>query len=402
MVNVVSLDLPEKPFRGDEELDVTVAHPSLNRAGGAEKVCLTFVKALLDGGYRVKLATVDRTDWDMLEARFGITVRPREEAYLVGSTYKLGIVSQAAATALLFPLILLSSRSEEGLLVNTYGELTDRIADLAYVNSIPVKLAYRYRETGFPSSTVWRAALQAYGDELRLSHVGSKSILIANSRFIQAILRRGMNRSSILLYPPVEVEVFREASEGVEKRRGMVVVVSRVRPGKKLGVMLKIAKLVEDAEFLLLAIADRGSKDTLEKLRGLTELLDVEDRVRILVNQPFRRYVEALASASVYLHTQPSEAFGISVVEAMAAGCVPIVPRSGGPWIDILSGRQGLYGFSYRDVHEAACKVKMLIENGCLRREVAVRASLRASDFDRSIFEAKGLSIVEKICEREA
>jgi hypothetical protein len=40
----------------------------------------------------------------------------------------------------------------------------------------------------------------------------------------------------------------------------------------------------------------------------------------------------------------------MSVVEGMAAGCVPVVSRCGGPWFDILDCKQGVYGFSYRSV----------------------------------------------------
>ena len=35
--------------------------------------------------------------------------------------------------------------------------------------------------------------------------------------------------------------------------------------------------------------------------------------------------------SKVYLHTYVNEAFGISIVEAIAAGCVLIVHNSGGP-----------------------------------------------------------------------
>src|SRR2546430_11402919 len=49
--------------------------------------------------------------------------------------------------------------------------------------------------------------------------------------------------------------------------------------------------------------------------------------------------VKLLASAKIYLHTRVDEGFGISIVEAMAAGCLPIVHESGGP--PFLVGRLG-------------------------------------------------------------
>lgn len=87
----------------------------------------------------------------------------------------------------------------------------------------------------------------------------------------------------------------------------------------------------------------------------------------------------------------------MSVVEAMAAGCVPVVPRCGGPWFDILEGKQGFYGFSYGNVMEAADIVKTLLKDENLRCEVAARARERAKVFDSSVFERNILKIVEKV-----
>jgi glycosyltransferase involved in cell wall biosynthesis len=85
----------------------------------------------------------------------------------------------------------------------------------------------------------------------------------------------------------------------------------------------------------------------------------------------------------------------MSIVESMAAGCIPIVPRTGGPWIDILDCQEGQYGFSYRSSAEAAAKIKLLLDDESLRSKVSVRA------IERSVaFEKKLLSIVEAVFSR--
>jgi glycosyltransferase involved in cell wall biosynthesis len=87
----------------------------------------------------------------------------------------------------------------------------------------------------------------------------------------------------------------------------------------------------------------------------------------------------------------------MSVVEAMAAGCVPVVPRCGGPWFDILDCKQGVYGFSYRSVGEAAEIIGRLLEDDVLRERVAAKARERARVFDGSVFEGKILDLVDKV-----
>jgi alpha-1,2-mannosyltransferase len=43
------------------------------------------------------------------------------------------------------------------------------------------------------------------------------------------------------------------------------------------------------------------------------------------------------------------EHFGISVVEAMVSGLVPVVHSSGGPWLDILEQGKGGFGYNTPD-----------------------------------------------------
>jgi glycosyltransferase involved in cell wall biosynthesis len=85
----------------------------------------------------------------------------------------------------------------------------------------------------------------------------------------------------------------------------------------------------------------------------------------------------------------------------MAAGCVPVVPRNGGPWFDTLDQKQGEYGYSYGSVREAAEIIDMLMKNEDLRQEVSARASRRAAVFDVSVFERKILNAVEKVYSRK-
>jgi alpha-1,2-mannosyltransferase len=93
----------------------------------------------------------------------------------------------------------------------------------------------------------------------------------------------------------------------------------------------------------------------------------------------------------------PQDHFGISVVEAMASGCVPVVHKSGGPWMDILDQQQGTYGFSYSTPKEAAKHIDMLVTREDLRSKIALRASERAQRFDKTVFMNRIAEVVERI-----
>jgi hypothetical protein len=52
----------------------------------------------------------------------------------------------------------------------------------------------------------------------------------------------------------------------------------------------------------------------------------------------------------------------------MMTPILPIVHKSGGPWIDILDEQQGSYGFSYSTPVEAAKYIDMLVTDEEMRR----------------------------------
>ena len=62
-----------------------------------------------------------------------------------------------------------------------------------------------------------------------------------------------------------------------------------------------------------------------------------------------------LLKTKVYLHTTINEHFGISIVEAMASGCIPIVHNSGGPMEFVPQDHR------YATTEEAAIKVEQAI-----------------------------------------
>ena len=384
-------------------MNVVVVHPSLNRGGGAEKVCLNTIRALSRKGYRVCLATIDRTNWRFLEDRFGELSRPCEETYLMENMPIRGKVSQAVFTLSFFLPELFYHRvnDESCVVVNTYGDLVGGVADISYINALPVGVMHIYPEYGFSNSIMWRSVAQVYGVSLRVvDKLFRSNVLLTNSTFTQDIVRKHLKRDSLVVHPPVDVEKFRRKRKGV-CGENTVVAVSRLRLGKNLELIPRIAKLVKNGEFRILGLADQASQDAIASLTKTIESLGVKNRVKLLINVSFQKLVDVLASAKVFLHTQRMEAFGMSVVEAMAVGCVPVVPGDGGPWFDVLDEKQGKFGFSYGNLGEAAHVIEALLRDEDLRMKVSSRASKRANVFDSSVFERKILGVVEKTYSRK-
>lgn len=382
---------------------IAVCHPSLNRGGGAERVCLATIKALMGGGHNVTLLTVDKTDWILLRKRFGEVLRPNEEFYIFERLPGKGWFSQAAFLAPLFVRNLFASNlGDFDLIFNSCGELFDLLADVAYVNALPFRIMHFYKDSGYPN--LWRVKFSSQACNFfvkNFSHSVNSRLLLANSKFLRHIIEKHFHRGALVVYPPVEVGKFINFGKELENRDNVVVSVSRLRSGKNLGIIPKVAQIVGKGEFLIFCNVDQASLEVAERLIQEIDALGVGERVKLFVNEPFEKVREALSSAKIFLHTQFLEAFGISVVEGMAAGCVPVVPRCGGPWFDILDCKQGVYGFSYASVEEAAGLVGLLLSNEGLRVDVAARACERARIFDGSVFEGRLLRFVEAVFRRK-
>ncbi|CAI5459473.1 unnamed protein product, partial [Closterium sp. Yama58-4] len=80
----------------------------------------------------------------------------------------------------------------------------------------------------------------------------------------------------------------------------------------------------------------REDEKRIELLGCLAVSLGIERRVDFIVNTPFRELQQLLGGATCGIHTMWDEHFGISVVEYMAAGAIPIAHNSAGPKMDIV------------------------------------------------------------------
>jgi alpha-1,2-mannosyltransferase len=380
---------------------IIVAHHSLNIPGGAEKLCLSVIEALGKRGHEVSLLTVEKTDWSLVQNCFGTVTLPDKENYFTATRFssRLTNISVSAAYFSIYLLQLLANKSRHNhdLIVNTFGDAIDSIADITYVH-FPLRAASMLSQIpAFTNRSMWQTIAPAYNLVMSVTDKIESGNLLTNSKFVQGIIRKILGRSSLVIYPPVDVESFSATPLKDTKEDFTVAVIASYTPKRHLEQIPLIAKHSKYARFLIMGKANEYSASTFAKLRRLMCKLHVKNRITLLQNAPNKEFVDSLSKAKVYLHTMPQDHFGISVVEAMASGCVPVVHKSGGPWIDILDQQQGTYGFSYSTPQEAAEHIDMLLTHEDLRGKAASRALQRARSFDKTVFMKRIVEVVERI-----
>ena len=135
------------------------------------------------------------------------------------------------------------------------------------------------------------------------------------------------------------------------RKKKYILTFGRINPDKNLETVMKIASR-SSATFVIAGAVNSGSVEYFKELMRVRP-----NNVLIIPNPSEEKKKELFTEATVYLHTKPSESYGLSVAEAIGYGCVPVVPRRGGPWEDMIE--LGKYGFGYSSVEEASD----LIEN---------------------------------------
>ena len=144
--------------------------------------------------------------------------------------------------------------------------------------------------------------------------------LISNSEYIQNSLNEKFNKNSDIIYPPVNLSEFH--SETKEKR---VVTIGRFSAEKNHDFGIDVMKDL-DCDYDL--IGNTKTKSNILYYEKLEYRIKTENcqKINLLKNLERKNLVEKVNKSKIYFHCSP-ETFGITVVESIAAGCIPIVPN---------------------------------------------------------------------------
>jgi len=164
--------------------------------------------------------------------------------------------------------------------------------------------------------------------------------VLGNSRFTAGWIERLWKKPVEVLYPPVAIEASAVEKENVIVSLGRFIVTDGKNHALQIDTFRKfLSRTGGDWRLYLMGFCTDFPQDRtyLEKLRSDSKDLPVT----FVVNASREAVWSQLARAKVYWHAtalggethvppERMEHFGIATAEAMGAGCVPVVPMSGG------------------------------------------------------------------------
>jgi glycosyltransferase involved in cell wall biosynthesis len=257
---------------------------------------------------------------------------------------------------------------------NSGFDLVFSTQDAGYIPdlSLPV-IQWGYFPRSFPRSlrcrsprafarTIRYLPLRLYYDD-KIARIG---LVLAISQYSKGYLDKEWKRPSVLVYPACNM-----VSTGM--KHDLVVTVARAVPVKRLELFWEVARRCPDYEFMMLLTQD---PDFIEYSRSLSR--GAPPNGRTIFNPSKETYHRILGEAKVYLHMMEREHFGITIVEAMSASCVPVVHDSGGPK-EIVKDHTG---FRWRNVNDIP---NMISE--AMKLSPSEVARQRAEHFNRERFD---------------
>lgn len=225
--------------------------------------------------------------------------------------------------------------------------------------------------------------------------------VVCNSLFTKEIIDKEYGVDSLVIYPPVDVSKIKP-----RKKEDLILYVGRfseLGQVKRQDMLITAFKKFFDAgndswKLVIAGGTEVGSASYLKRLKKMKtgypiEIVESPDFKTLKGLYGRARFFWSAVGYGVNENKEPAkvEHFGISLVEAMAAGAVPIVYNAGG-YKEIVQGEQN--GFFWERASQIIFLTTRILKDKKLERSLSVNAKATSQKFASERFEEEVLKII--------
>ena len=352
-------------------MKANLIHGDFNPCGGAERLSLITMKSLLEVGIDFDLTTLKSPDIQKLENSFGknlvsvmkcakrvnvINILEELRQQQQGEpdnyyTYDITINTNGDAAPYYHP-----SFSKNNAITYCHYPSTKYHIEFENTEYLRTDLGMTENTLIFSDNRNYedinnskncQAKLQSsrkreYFEILKYGYYNlmKNSIVITNSEFSRRAIVNAFGLEDIrILSPPIDIETFRNSvliinDDDDSGRRDIILVISRIAPHKKIENAIKLAKILKDnsigSEMKIVGNLYSYFSDYYSGLKQMIKELGLTDYVTFEINASLDQLLSIIQESRVYFHPMVGEHFGMSVIEAIAAGLIAVVPGEGG------------------------------------------------------------------------
>lgn len=203
-------------------------------------------------------------------------------------------------------------------------------------------------------------------------------VMIANSTHIQHEIKKYYKRDAVVVYPPIDVERFKPRQTNAN-RHGLVTA-GRQTPYKRIDLAVEACS---ELKVPLIVVGNGPDHHKLEKLAGRS--------VTFLTNVRDEEMVDHFASAQGFVFPGLDD-FGITPLEAMAAGTPVIAYKAGGALDYVVPGKTGEF-FDKQTVKS----LQTALENFKPEKYKVEDLQAKANEFSPKIFQEHMAAVIKQV-----
>ena len=349
-------------------MKANVIHGDFNPCGGAERLSLVTMQALLEKGIDFDLTTLKSPDMSKLENSYGknlvSVMKSINKINVINIMEELGQQQEEDHKDYDYDITINtngdaapyyhSSFSKDNAITYCHFPSTKYHIDSENIEYLKTDLGMTERSNSFfdkmeyeginnPKNYKTKLQLSRRKEYFKIIKYGywnlmRNSTVITNSEFSRRAIVNALGLYNIyILSPPIDIETFRNIAlmtNGYNETNDIILVISRIAPHKKIENAIKLAKILKDNNI------GKGMKivgnlyyyffDYYSELKQMVLDLGLTDYVTFEINARLDKLISIIRESRVYFHPMVGEHFGMAVLEAMAAGLIPVVPNEGG------------------------------------------------------------------------
>lgn len=374
--------------------------PYLDTLGGGERYCLTVAELLIKNGWAVDLFwSGDRNIIEKASARFslvlkGLKIQP--DIFLQPEKHLACTEDTNIHSSVKTPTNI--SKSLKNI---SYRKKATRHYDVLFYlsdGSIPLL----FSKKNFLHIQAPLIENHTLANKFKLSRINK---CICNSNFTASFYKKYPSYKTVVIYPPVDVDKFinKQSKDNVILSVGRF---DNILNSKKQDILIQAFKEIyhQNKQWKLILAGGSMVSETKNNYLNHLKYLSKNFPIELIINPSFTELTHLYQKSKIYwhaagygvdqvLHPEFTEHFGISVVEAMAAGCVPLVVNKGG-LPEIVVSKQN--GYIWENIEQLTSKTQLLINNSDLLKGLSIRAVLDSSKFSKKHFEKHLLNVINE------
>ena len=257
----------------------------------------------------------------------------------------------------------------------------------------------------FPAKDYCSYLPRIIGLYLNKKYKESYQLFLANSMFTHKWLKKIWGKESVILNPPIYTEPVKP--EVVYSKKNYILMVGRLVPDKKIKEKIEnfvqvIGKNNPSYKLVIAGNTNTGKQDYFHELK---QIESINNNIEIKNDISYAELLCLYKSAKIFWHAAGygvdekknpllTEHFGMTTVEAMTQGCVPVAINKAGQKEIIING---VCGYLWNTIPELNEKTQQLIDDKKLTEEMAIKAIESSKKFTLPEFKKHALFIIDNL-----